>query len=327
MSTMDDEAWSPPDSSPTSSPPPSTPGLPPLAPLHEHDEEEEVSWATGFSSRRRSLAHLTAINTRASDKTADNLLPLLSPVAQLREQMTPDKPYFPGQPKSLEGIALRSFCLGAALTVSVVSMVLVLAFTSSPLWRLPFFAGALSTFHFLEFWTTAKYNTPAATISAFLLTANWPAYAIAHTAASLECLLTKLLFPTWSWAPVYIDHIMLLLGLILVFGGQFIRSTAMIQAGQSFNHIVQHRKRDSHSLVTTGIYATLRHPAYFGFFWWGLGTQLVLGNIVCLVAYTIVLWKFFSARVKHEEAYLVRFFGDDYVEYKKKVPTMMPFIG
>ncbi|KAK7750704.1 farnesyl cysteine-carboxyl methyltransferase [Diatrype stigma] len=344
MSTSADtppSSSSPPSSPPPPPPPPpsssSPPGLTPIRSfvplLHEpNEDEEDVSWATGFSSRRRSLAHL-AINTRASDKTADNLLPLLSPVAQAREQNTsPDKPYFPGQPKSLEGIALRAFGLGAALALSLVAMVLVLALTSSPLWRLPFFVGALSTFHFLEFWTTAKYNTPQATVAAFLLTANWPAYAIAHTAASLECLLTKLLCPggllgNRSWAPYFTGHAVLLLGFALVVGGQFIRSAAMVQAGQSFNHIVQHRKRDSHSLVTTGIYAKLRHPSYFGFFWWGIGTQLVLGNVVCLVAYTVVLWKFFSSRVKHEEAYLIRFFGDDYVEYKKKVPTMMPFIG
>lgn len=262
-----------------------------------------------------------------------SLLPILSPVAQAREQFSnPDKPYFPGQPKSLEGIALRAFGLGAALALSAVAMVLVLFGTSSPLWRLPFFAAALSTFHFLEFWTTARYNTPQATVAAFLLTANWPAYAIAHSAASLECLLTKLLFPNWysSWAPYssyFTAHLVLLLGLVLVAVGQFIRSAAMVQAGQSFNHVVQQQRRDSHSLVTTGIYSKLRHPSYFGFFWWGIGTQLVLGNAVCLVAYTIVLWKFFSTRVKQEEMYLVRFFEGDYVEYKKRVPTMMPFIG
>ncbi|KAI1078374.1 ICMT-domain-containing protein [Whalleya microplaca] len=250
----------------------------------------------------------------------------VSPVAQ-SAQMTPDKPYFPGQPKSLEGIAIRSFCLGITLASSVISMVLILVLTSSPLWRLPFFFAALSAFHFLEFWTTAKYNTPVATIGSFLLTANWPAYAIAHASASIECLFTKLLFPNRNWAPYYTGHLVLFLGLVLVFLGQFVRSAAMVQAGQSFNHTVQHRKKDTHTLVTTGLYAFLRHPAYFGFFYWGIGTQMVLGNPICFVAYTIVLWKFFSSRVKHEEVLLIRFFGNDYVEYKKKVGTMVPFVG
>ncbi|KAI1375002.1 ICMT-domain-containing protein [Hypoxylon crocopeplum] len=249
-----------------------------------------------------------------------------SPIAQ-SAQAPPERIYFPGQPKALDGIAIRSFCLGMALASSVITMVSVLAFTSSPLWRLPFFIGALSTFHFLEFWTTARYNTPVANIGSFLLTANWPAYAIAHTAASFECLLTNLIFPNRSWAPFYSGHIILLLGGILVLAGQFVRSAAMVQAGQSFNHTIQHRKKDSHALVTTGLYSFLRHPAYFGFFYWGIGTQMVLGNPFCFVAYTIVLWQFFSRRVKHEETLLVRFFGDDYLNYKKKVGTLMPFVG
>ncbi|KAI2630768.1 ICMT-domain-containing protein [Hypoxylon sp. NC1633] len=249
-----------------------------------------------------------------------------SPVAQ-SAHASPERAYLPGQPKALDGIALRSFCLGLALASSVITMILLLAFTSSPLWRLPFFIGALSTFHFLEFWTTARYNTPVANIGSFLLTANWPSYAIAHVAASLECLFTNLLFPNRSWAPFYSGHIILLLGCILVCGGQFVRSAAMIQAGQSFNHTIQHHKKDSHALVTTGLYSFLRHPAYFGFFYWGIGTQMVLGNPFCFVAYTIVLWQFFSVRVRHEEKLLVRFFGEDYLNYKKRVGTLIPFVG
>ncbi|KAI1634831.1 isoprenylcysteine carboxyl methyltransferase [Biscogniauxia mediterranea] len=248
-----------------------------------------------------------------------------SPIVQ-SARASPDKPYFPGQAKSLEGIALRSFCLGIALALSTTSMVLILILTSSPLWRVPFFIAALSTFHFLEFWTTAKYNTPVANIGSFLLTANWPAYAIAHVSASLECLLTKLIFPNRSWAPFYTGHVILLLGFIMVFVGQFVRSAAMAQAGQSFNHTIQHRKKDTHILVTTGLYSFMRHPAYFGFFYWGVGTQLVLGNPLCFVAYTIVLWRFFSSRIRHEETLLVHFFKDEYVEYRKRVGTLMPFI-
>ncbi|KAL7626598.1 farnesyl cysteine-carboxyl methyltransferase [Parahypoxylon ruwenzoriense] len=308
-----------PTSTPTAPSPPTV-----LTSLHEHDEDE-VSWATGFS-RRRSLAQLASINTRAADRRADHLLPLLSPIAQ-SAQSSPDRAYFPGQQKSLEGIAIRSFCLGVMLALSVTAVILTLVFTSSPLWRLPFFIGALSTFHFLEFWTTAKYNTPVANIGSFLLTANWPAYAIAHMMASLECLTTKLLFPNRSWAPLYSGHFILLCGFIMVIGGQFVRSAAMVQAGQSFNHTVQYRKKDSHNLVTTGLYSFLRHPAYFGFFYWGIGTQMVLGNPFCFVGYTIVLWQFFSKRVRHEEALLVRFFGDEYINYKNKVGTLMPFVG
>ncbi|KAJ4391143.1 farnesyl cysteine-carboxyl methyltransferase [Gnomoniopsis smithogilvyi] len=253
--------------------------------------------------------------------------PPQSPHAEERsEAFSPDKLYLPGQPKSLSGIALRAFCLGIALAVGCIATAAVLLATSSPLWRLPFFLTALATFHFLEFWTTAAYNTREAEVSSFLLTANWPAYAIAHSVASLECLVTNLVFPGREWAPFHLGTLSMLLGLLLVVIGQVVRSVAMIQAGPSFNHIVQQTQKQEHILVTTGIYGSLRHPSYFGFFWWGLGTQLVMGNVVCFVGYAAVLWRFFSSRIRHEELFLVKFFGGEYLDYRKKVGTKIPFV-
>ncbi|TWU75790.1 hypothetical protein ED733_003775 [Metarhizium rileyi] len=233
----------------------------------------------------------------------------------------------PGQAMSLAGISLRAFALGFTACLGLLSTVLVLALTSSPLWRIPFFLCALSTFHFLEFWTTAAANTPEATVHAFLLTANWPAYPIAHMVACVECVLTNVVFPSRGWAPLGLSTVLMLTGLVMVVGGQTVRSVAMLTAGQSFNHTVQTKKADSHTLVTTGVYGLCRHPSYFGFFYWGLGTQLVLGNLVCFLGYAYVLWKFFSSRVEVEEGGLVKFFGDDYVQYRKRVGTMIPFVG
>lgn len=236
------------------------------------------------------------------------------------------KPFFPGQPKSLSGIALRAFCLGIALAIGVISTAVTLFFTDSPGWRLPFFLTALSIFHFLEFWTTAEKNTIVASIDSFLLTANWPSYAVAHSSAFLECLIVSVFFPNRSWAPFHLGPVLLAIGLAMVAVGQVVRSVAMLEAGASFNHHVQTRKAASHQLVTSGIYSWFRHPSYFGFFYWGLGTQLVMGNVVCFFAYAYVLWTFFSHRIRHEEAKLVEFFQKEYVEYRDRVGTRIPFI-
>lgn len=82
--------------------------------------------------------------------------------------------------------------------------------------------------------------------------------------------------------------------------GQLARSYAMAHAGTNFSHVVVMNREQGHVLVKTGIYAYIRHPSYFGFFWWGMGTQFMLGNPVCTVGYALALWKFFSSRIRGE---------------------------
>lgn len=101
--------------------------------------------------------------------------------------------------------------------------------------------------------------------------------------------------------PVFFSFLQLTLpdtGVILVILGQLARSYAMAHAGTNFSHVVVMNREQGHILVKTGIYAYIRHPSYFGFFWWGMGTQFMLGNPVCAVGYALALWKFFSSRIR-----------------------------
>ncbi|KAL4879058.1 Isoprenylcysteine carboxyl methyltransferase family-domain-containing protein [Aspergillus karnatakaensis] len=242
---------------------------------------------------------------------------------------TTESSLLPTGPKSLSGISIRAFLLGTTLSLST-TLTLHLLTQQHHLWRLPFFLASLSLFHFLEFYTTATFNTRAADVSSFLLSSNGAAYNIAHSSAALECLISYYIYPENSYsaltAPIAGLKIQVVIGLFLIILGQVVRSLAMAQAGSNFNHLVQVERKDGHMLVTTGIYAWLRHPSYFGFFWWGLGTQLVLGNVVCFVGYAVVLWRFFDQRIRREEKFLIAFFGDEYVEYRKRTQVGIPGI-
>ena len=134
----------------------------------------------------------------------------------------------------------------------------------------------------------------------------------------------------------------LCLGFLMMAVGQGVRTTAMAQAGANFNHVMQMKKKEGHVLVTDGVYKWLRHPSYFGFFWWGLGSQVVLGNTICLVGYAVVLWRFFRLRIRskysgiqrhydrtdwlvEEEKSLIGFFAMDYVRYRDRTVVGIPF--
>lgn len=53
----------------------------------------------------------------------------------------------------------------------------------------------------------------------------------------------------------------------------------------------------------------------------------MLCNPVCILGYAVVSWRFFRERIEEEELSLIHFFAEDYVEYKKRVPTGLPFIS
>lgn len=217
-----------------------------------------------------------------------------APTTQPTRSTTPE--FFPNGKRSLAGIALRAFCLGCTAVLGLYTTILFV-YLDSRLWRPWLFLSTLSIFHFLEFYTTAAYNTPSAFISSFLLT-NGDQYRMAHTVAFIETCITSYFLPGWQ-ARIH-GPVGVALGLGMIAVGQAIRSTAMAQAGTNFNHMVQSKKNDGHELVTTGLYAHFRHPSYFGFFWWGIGTQVMLGNTVCLPVYTGVLWYFFNRRISRK---------------------------
>lgn len=73
-------------------------------------------------------------------------------------------------------------------------------------------------------------------------------------------------------------------------------------------------------------YRYVRHPSYAGFFLWALGTQMILGNGLCLAGYGWVLFHFFRERIQEEERYLVKFFPAEYEKYRQVCNSGFPFI-
>src|ERR1700721_2736574 len=90
-----------------------------------------------------------------------------------------------------------------------------------------------------------------------------------------------------------------MLGLFLVVMGQSFRSLAMIHASSNFSHQIAFQKEPTHTLVTSGVYALVRHPSYFGFFWWAVGLQVFMANPFSAAVFIAVLWRFFSERIRY----------------------------
>lgn len=81
-----------------------------------------------------------------------------------------------------------------------------------------------------------------------------------------------------------------------------------------------------HPSPPTTLNSLLRHPSYFGFYYWALGSQLMMMNPVCFVGFAAALHHFFSERIQYEEQLLVRFFGQDYKAYQARTQTGIPLV-
>ncbi|XP_037075541.1 protein-S-isoprenylcysteine O-methyltransferase-like [Pollicipes pollicipes] len=213
--------------------------------------------------------------------------------------------------------AIRAALLGDGFAMGV-----ILATSAPTSWQ-PFgwYMMVLCGFHFSEYLCTALTNPRAVSDDSFLLNHS-VAYAAAAVSSWLEFWLERALFPDMKECSFTIG-----LGLLLCISGEVIRKLAMFTARTNFNHIVQNERRPDHVLVTHGVYSWFRHPSYVGWFWWSVGTQLLLTNPVCLVGYTAASWTFFRDRVHYEEATLINFFGHAYLAYQQRVGTGLPGIA
>ncbi|KAJ7276505.1 Isoprenylcysteine carboxyl methyltransferase family-domain-containing protein [Mycena haematopus] len=234
-------------------------------------------------------------------------------------QPTPPPKYTGRIPNTPLFASLISFLLGAVFALGL-STALALGRPWWATYQLGVFFAAWAAFHWGEYAVTAGWNLEKCSVDSFLLE-NGSTYHIAHGTAVAEYVLTLYLRPAWKAHP-YIS----LLGITLVLLGQSLRSAAMIQASTNFSHAVAFRKRPTHTLVTDGVYAYLRHPSYAGFFYWALGTQVVLLNPVSFVLYAGAMWRFFYYRTRAEERALVAFFGEEYEAYRRRVGTAIPFV-
>jgi len=78
-------------------------------------------------------------------------------------------------------------------------------------------------------------------------------------------------------------------------------------------------------IITTGVYSTVRHPQYFGGILAHIGVSFLLSGLYSLLVAPLVIALIYTISWK-EENELAKEFGQEYVDYKKKVPMLIPAV-
>ncbi len=76
-------------------------------------------------------------------------------------------------------------------------------------------------------------------------------------------------------------------------------------------------------IITTGVYSIVRHPQYFGGLLAHIGFSFLLSGLYCLLSTPLIVLLVYLISNK-EESELTKEFGQDYLNYKKKTPMLLP---
>mmetsp|Transcript_52483 Transcript_52483/g.97157 ORF Transcript_52483/g.97157 Transcript_52483/m.97157 type:complete len:309 (-) Transcript_52483:72-998(-) len=190
------------------------------------------------------------------------------------------------------------------------------------------FLTLVMLFHAIEFAFVVCFHPQDVKFGSFMLTPVPKAgYSIAMIAALSEWWLEGRLLRHLRPAALHVYAVIMLAGFSIGMVGWALRTAALFTAKSNFTHLVATAKRPEHSLVTGGVYRICRHPSYLGWFLWSVCSQLTLLNPVCTCGYAAVSWLFFAGRIPGEEAFLVQFFGQQYLDYARRVPCGIPWIS
>ena len=129
-------------------------------------------------------------------------------------------------------------------------------------------------------------------------------------------------FPHFERGFPRLDPVLAGVGLLLVLLGMALRIAAGRALGTWWSLRVE--IQPNHTLVQTGPYRYVRHPAYLGMLIVCLGLPIAFQSVWATVVMALAVWPAVGYRVQVEDALLERHFGDEYREYARRTPRLIP---
>lgn len=119
------------------------------------------------------------------------------------------------------------------------------------------------------------------------------------------------------------DVTLLWLGLVLTAAGIAFAICARFWIGRNWSGTIT--IKEQHELIQSGPYSIVRHPIYAGLSLAFLGTAIVHGELCSLIGLPLLLLGF-GLKLRMEESFMVQQFGNTYVDYKRRVKALVPFV-
>jgi protein-S-isoprenylcysteine O-methyltransferase Ste14 len=81
---------------------------------------------------------------------------------------------------------------------------------------------------------------------------------------------------------------------------------------------------EEHKLATSGPYAHVRHPIYTGMLGMLIATGLAFSHWIALLAALVIFFIGTKIRIRSEEKLLREAFGEQFEDYSRRVPAIVP---
>jgi len=117
------------------------------------------------------------------------------------------------------------------------------------------------------------------------------------------------------------DILPVVVGFIIMFLGMGFNLIVRMNLGK--NWVPLSKTTEGQELVTEGIYSRVRHPFYLSILILFSGVAVISWNLYGLL-FLILAFLALIIRIKKEENELIAKFGDEYKNYKKETPMIIP---
>jgi protein-S-isoprenylcysteine O-methyltransferase Ste14 len=111
---------------------------------------------------------------------------------------------------------------------------------------------------------------------------------------------------------------------VLAIGSVLFVSAAVRMLGKQWS--LTARVLEGHKLITQGPYSVVRNPIYTGMLGMLLATGLAISHWIGLLIAVVVFLIGTAVRVHSEEKLLREAFGEEFEDYARKVPAVVPFL-
>jgi protein-S-isoprenylcysteine O-methyltransferase Ste14 len=122
--------------------------------------------------------------------------------------------------------------------------------------------------------------------------------------------------PAVSTQQFFRSEILAWLGVLFCLAGLLLLSWSLVSFGQSFRVGIDTERPDK--LITGGVFAVSRNPIYVAFGMILFGQFLIFPNWLLLIYLAAGVW-LFHRQVLREEEYLKKHYGQEYLEYSRRV--------